>query len=203
MFLLTFRAAQNLYAVDVARVVEVVPRVELRGLPYAPAFFAGLFDYRGTVTPVVDLGLLLGSEACPDRLSTRIIVANCAPANCGPREPLALPGRAVTEEETIEEETIAGSRLVEPLRDRRRIIGLIAEQVSEVVSIEPGQVISPPIQLPQAPYLGAIVTIDQAMVQLIAPAKLLPASLWQSFLSVASDDSVKAGPPGHSEVGST
>ncbi|HKM56969.1 MAG TPA: chemotaxis protein CheW [Isosphaeraceae bacterium] len=197
MFLLTFRAAQNLYAVDVARVVEVVPRVELRGLPYAPAFFAGLFDYRGTVTPVVDLGLLLGSEACPDRLSTRIIVANCAPANCGPREPLALPGRAVTEEETI-----AGSQLVEPLRDRRRIIGLIAEQVSEVVSIEPGQVISPPIQLPQAPYLGAIVTIDQAMVQLIAPDKLLPASLWQSFLSVALDDSVKAGPPGHSEVGS-
>ena len=189
MFLLTFRAAQNPYAVDVAHVVEVVPRVELRRLPHAPPYLAGLFDYRGTVTPVIDLGFLLGSEACPNRLSTRIIVANCAPADFGPAEPLALPSRAVTEEETI-----VDSQPVEPSRDRRRIMGLIAEQVSEVVSIEPGQVISPPIQLSQTPYLGAIVTIDHTMVQLIAPDKLLPAPLWQTFFSVDSDDELKAGP---------
>ena len=179
MFLLTFRAAQNPYAVGVAHVVEVVPRVELRRLPHAPPYLAGLFDYRGTVTPVIDLGLLLGSEACLDRLSTRIIVTNCGPADRGPREPVTLPGRAVTEEETV-----VSSQQVEPSRDRRQIMGLIAEQVSDVVSIESGQVISPPIQLLQAPYLGAIVTIDHAMVQLIAPDKLLQASLWQSFFNV-------------------
>ena len=61
MLLLTFRAAENLYAVDVTRVVEVVPRVDLRRLPHAPDFLAGLFDYRGAVVPVIDLGILLGS----------------------------------------------------------------------------------------------------------------------------------------------
>jgi chemotaxis-related protein WspB len=198
MFVLTFRAAQYPYAVDVALVVEVVPRIELRRLPHAPSYLAGLFDYRGTVTPVIDLGLLLGSEACPERLSTRIIVANCAPVDLGRGQPLAGPEQAVNQEETM-----SGSQPAQTSRDRRRIMGLIAEQVSEVVSIEPGQVITPPIQLPQAPYLGAIVAIDHVMVQLIAPDRLVSTSIWQTFSGVDPNNGPEAAPPGHSEAGST
>ena len=91
MLLLTFRAAENLYAIDVARVVEVVPRINLRQLPHAPGFLAGVFDYRGKVVPVVDLGVLLGSESCRDRLSTRIILVNSRPA--APARP-GQPGEA-------------------------------------------------------------------------------------------------------------
>ena len=76
MLILTFTAGGNRYAVEAARVIELVPRVELRCMPHAPAFLAGLLDYRGTVVPVVDLGLLLGSSPCQDRLSTRIILVN-------------------------------------------------------------------------------------------------------------------------------
>src|SRR4051794_7179766 len=81
MLLLTFRAAESFYAVDVSRVVEVVPRIDLRRLPHAPAFLAGVFDYRGMVVPVVDLGVLLGSESCADRLSTRIILVDSRPGD--------------------------------------------------------------------------------------------------------------------------
>ena len=100
MLLLTFRAAESLYAVDVARVVEVVPRIDLRRLPHAPAFLAGVFDYRGMVVPVVDLGILLGSEACRDRLSTRIILVDSRPADRDPRamrrgSPSGSPGRGL------------------------------------------------------------------------------------------------------------
>ena len=79
MLLLTFTAGANRYAVDVARVVEVVPRVELRKIPHAPAFLAGLLGYRGKVVPVIDLGLLLGVAPCQDCLSTRIILVNDSP----------------------------------------------------------------------------------------------------------------------------
>ncbi len=79
MLLLTFTAAGEHYALDVAGVIELVPRVELRAIPHAPAFLAGLLGYRGEVVPVIDLGLLLGSSPCPDRLSTRIILVNSAP----------------------------------------------------------------------------------------------------------------------------
>ena len=79
--LLTFTAGPNRYAIDVARIVEIVPRVELRPIPHAPAFLAGLLGYRGKVVPVIDLGLLLDAAPCRDRLSTRIILVNDAPGD--------------------------------------------------------------------------------------------------------------------------
>src|SRR3954451_8554304 len=68
MLLLTFRVSDDLYAVAAERVVEVVPRVELRPIPHAPACLAGLFNYRGKAVPVIDLGILLGSTPCLERL---------------------------------------------------------------------------------------------------------------------------------------
>ncbi len=76
MLILTFTAGANRYAVDVGRVVELVPRVELRKLPHAPACLAGLLGYRGKIVPVIDLGILLDANPCRDRLSTRIILVD-------------------------------------------------------------------------------------------------------------------------------
>jgi chemotaxis-related protein WspB len=76
MLVLTFRVAEVLYAVAVKHVVEVVPRVALRGLPHAPDFLAGLLRYRGGAVPVVDLGLLMGESSCRERLDTRIILVD-------------------------------------------------------------------------------------------------------------------------------
>ena len=81
MLLLTLKAGANRYAIDVARVIELVPKVELRSIPHAPSFLAGLLGYRGKVIPVIDLGLLLGSVPCRDCLSTRIILVNDAPGD--------------------------------------------------------------------------------------------------------------------------
>lgn len=75
MLLLVFRIAGQAYAVEAARVVEVVPRVELRTVPHAPEPLAGLFRYRGRMVPVIDLGILLGNGPSPAVLSTRIILA--------------------------------------------------------------------------------------------------------------------------------
>ncbi len=76
MLLLVFRIAGDVYAVEAARVVEVVPRVELRALPHAPEALAGLLQYRGRMVPVIDLGILLGSRRSPCLLSTRIILVD-------------------------------------------------------------------------------------------------------------------------------
>src|SRR5271165_3279186 len=114
MLLLTFRAAENLYAIDVARVVEVVPRINLRRLPHTPGFLAGLFDYRGTVVPVVDLGILLGSESCRDRLSTRIILVNSRPA--APSRP-GQPGEA-TGPDRQDAASMTGSQQIEQPREQ-------------------------------------------------------------------------------------
>lgn len=92
MLMLTFDVNGCRYAVDVARVVEVVPRIALRPIPHAPPFLAGLFDLGGRMVPVVDLGVRLGGEPCRPRLSTRIVVAEDAAGRL-----LGLIGERVTE----------------------------------------------------------------------------------------------------------
>jgi len=142
MLLLMFRAGENLYAVDARRVVEVVPRVALRGVPHAPNFLAGLLGYRGGVVPVVDFSLLTGAPASRDVLSTRIVLVE-AGAPGGPA----------------------------------RVVGLAAEEVSHVARVEDRHAVSPVMALAEAPYLGAVVRLDEGLVQLVVPEKLLDGRL--------------------------
>jgi chemotaxis-related protein WspB len=201
MLLLTFRAAESLYAVDVARVVEVVPRVDLRRLPHAPAFIAGVFDYRGTVVPVIDLAVLLGSEPCRHRLSTRIILVNGRPADHNQE---SRPGGAGEHDRGEPKGQDATPEAHHRPEQRQWHLGLIAEQVSDVASITPGHVISAAMQLPQAPYLGAIVEIGREMAQLIVVDRVLDESLRGAFFGEGSDADADRGanPPAKTGAGS-
>jgi chemotaxis-related protein WspB len=133
MLLLVFRIAEDAYAIEAARVVELVPRVVLRSLPHAPEALAGLFRYRGRMVPVLDLGILLGSGPCRSFLSTRIILVN-----------EASPAEGTD------------------------VIGLIAQDVVDVLRIDGDRIIPPPALLGRNPYLGSIVSTDNGLIPLIA-----------------------------------
>lgn len=75
MLLLIFKADENQYALETTRVLRVLPRVALRKCPGAPAYIAGILNYRGAPVAVVDLGQLLNNSPCRQFLSTRIILA--------------------------------------------------------------------------------------------------------------------------------
>ena len=149
MLLLTFTASGEPYALDAARIIELVPRVELRAIPHAPAHLAGLLGYRGRVVPVVDLGLLLGSSPSSDRLSTRIILVKSEPGGQNRGEGPADADRVET-----------------------RILGLIAERVIDLVPVASEQVTPAPVHVPQAPYLDSVARIGPGFVPLIAVDKL-------------------------------
>jgi chemotaxis-related protein WspB len=72
---LGFEVGGALYAVRCSDLLELVPRVPLRELPQAPDYIPGQFTWRGAVTPVVDLSRRMTGAPCPDRLSSRILVA--------------------------------------------------------------------------------------------------------------------------------
>jgi chemotaxis-related protein WspB len=76
MLLLMFYLGEELYAVDSTEVVEIIPRIGLRPIYHAPAYGAGLFNYRGFFVPVIDLRQLLQGQSCYPCLSTRIIIVN-------------------------------------------------------------------------------------------------------------------------------
>jgi chemotaxis-related protein WspB len=62
------------YALEVSRIVEVVPLLALKRLPRAPNGVAGVFNYRGQPVPAIDLSALTVGEPAAERLSTRIVV---------------------------------------------------------------------------------------------------------------------------------
>src|SRR5437868_3285926 len=74
MLVLTFQVGQERLALDVRRIIEVVPRVRLQRPAGAPEWLAGLFVYRGFVLPVIDLHSLAAAGPCPPCLSSRIII---------------------------------------------------------------------------------------------------------------------------------
>jgi len=74
MLLLQFQAGPDRYGLDIGQVIEVSSLVSLRAVPHAPPEVAGTFNYRGTLTPVVDLTVLLTGVPSRLRMSTRIIL---------------------------------------------------------------------------------------------------------------------------------
>lgn len=74
MLLLLFKLQDDAYAIDSAKVVEVLPFLLTQKIPMTPKFIIGMANYRGNPIPVIDLGLLLNEQPCRQQLSTRIIL---------------------------------------------------------------------------------------------------------------------------------
>ncbi|MCT7959303.1 chemotaxis protein CheW [Laspinema sp. D1] len=74
MLMLLFYVGPDRYALGCSQVVEVIPLVELRKLYHAPEYMAGLFNYRGSIVPVLDLCHLIRGSSSRSCLSTRIIL---------------------------------------------------------------------------------------------------------------------------------
>ena len=74
MLFLQLQIGEDSYVLDTERVVEVLPLVRIQPIPGSPPGVAGLFNYRGTPVPVIDLTQLTLGHCAPRRLSTRLIV---------------------------------------------------------------------------------------------------------------------------------
>ena len=96
MLYVLFKLGNDRYALEAARVVEVVPLLALKKIPQSPKGVAGLMIYRGRPVPALDLCELTFGRPARELLSTRIIVINCAEANA-PEQLLGLIAEHATE----------------------------------------------------------------------------------------------------------
>ena len=71
---MTFKLGNELFAIGVAQVREVLEVSQITRVPTAPAYMRGVVNVRGQATPVVDLRLKFGLPAVPDTVHTRIVV---------------------------------------------------------------------------------------------------------------------------------
>ena len=165
MQLLTFTIADQPYAIESRRVIEVLPLVAARAIPLMPAYVRGMFTYRGRFVPLIDLARRLSDDGgvC-ERLSTRVIVVEFAPPGSAP-----APARS------------------EPLPIR---IGVVAENVISICSAEDAAASTSALALENAPFLGRMLRIGGQSVQLIVVERLLPPDLLHGLFP----DTVEASP---------
>lgn len=95
---LTYKLGDEMFAVSVAQVREVLELAPITKVPTAPAYMRGVVNVRGTAIPVVDLRLKFGLPAAADTLHTRIIVLELKIDG----EPCVLGGIADSVHEVIE-----------------------------------------------------------------------------------------------------
>lgn len=132
MVILLFSLGDMKFSINCEKVREVVPMVALEKAPNAPAPFAGFFNYRGMIVPVIDLCQFIHGRPCEVRLSTRIILVDYAKEDGSPR-----------------------------------VLGLLAEQVTETVRKSKDAILSPGIPTEESAYLGGIIMEGKNMIQYI------------------------------------
>ncbi len=71
---LTFRVGEEVFALDVSQVREVLDISNITKVPRAPEFMRGVINVRGSVVPVVDLRLKFGLPRTENTVDTRIVV---------------------------------------------------------------------------------------------------------------------------------
>jgi len=71
---LTFRLGEEVFAVDVRQVREVLDLTPITKVPQAPDFMRGVINLRGSVVPVVDLKMKFGLPKTEATVDTRIVV---------------------------------------------------------------------------------------------------------------------------------
>jgi len=101
---LTFSLSDELYALEVSKVKEVLEYQPITRVPKTPDFMRGVINVRGGIVPIVDLRLKFELPAQEQTVDTCIIVLEIA----------------------IEKETIT--------------VGTIADNVHEVVEIQPEEI---------------------------------------------------------------
>ena len=76
MKVLLFHIGRDRYGLPLARIVRVLPLLELKQLPLTPDYVAGLMDLHGTPVPVIDLSRLAGLPAAAAQFDTRIVIVD-------------------------------------------------------------------------------------------------------------------------------
>ena len=75
---LTFRLDEEVFALDITKVREVLDFTTVTKVPRTPEFMRGVINLRGSVVPVVDLRVKFGMTRTESTVNTCIIISEVA-----------------------------------------------------------------------------------------------------------------------------
>ena len=171
MLFLLFQLGNDRYVLEASRVVEVLPLLELKKIPQAPKGVAGLFNYRGRPVPAVDLSELTVDQPARERLSTRIIVVKLV--------------------ESSELRVDSSASQLSTINSQPKLLGLIAEHVTEMLRRESKDFVDSGVQLGAAPYLGPVLMDGNGVIQWVYEQRLLSEKVRDLLFSANEEGTMK------------
>ena len=73
-----FNLGDNLFAVDIMRIKEIILPQKLSSLPRASSILEGVINLRGTVIPVMDMRKRFGMPAAPEGITGKLLIVSLA-----------------------------------------------------------------------------------------------------------------------------
>ena len=95
---LTFKLRDEVFALEISKVREVLEYTTVTKIPRTPDFMSGVINLRGNVVPVIDLNLKLGMSQTEKTIDTCIIIVEIAATG----ETVVLGALADSVQEVIE-----------------------------------------------------------------------------------------------------
>jgi len=102
---LTYKLGDEVFAIDIAKVREVLDFTTLTKVPRTPAFMRGVINLRGSVVPVVDMRLKFGMAKTEQTVNTCVIITEVTVD--GETTVLGILADSVQEVMGLESESIA------------------------------------------------------------------------------------------------
>ncbi len=161
MLFILFRLGSERYALSIQHIVEILPVVEWKTIPYSTKGILGVFNYHDQIVPLLDLSEFVAGQPSRLLMSTRIMLVSYSEAGI--------------DSETSEDST------------EKRLLGLMAEEVTRTFTASLDDFKELGVEVEEASYLGPVISDSLGIIQLVEVQKLLPEDVReQLFLSIKS-----------------
>lgn len=129
----SFRLNNELYALNILDVQEIIKPIQITVVPLAPRWIAGVINLRGQILPLIHLARRLGLPASPQGRSARFIIA----------------------------------------RHKERRIGLVVDEVLEVLRLYNDNLEVPPPHLEHREYIRHVSKEERGIAMVLNLKKIL------------------------------
>ncbi|RMH61555.1 MAG: purine-binding chemotaxis protein CheW [Zetaproteobacteria bacterium] len=135
MLCVRFRLGDDDYAIPARKVERVLPLVDLRPVPRAPAWVAGTMNYHGRIVPVIDLCALHLGRPVRRRVGTRLLLVRFRRGG-GDEALLGLLAERVTDMLRVEDEAWQDTGVGVPEAPQLGGIALVDQRQVQCIEVD-------------------------------------------------------------------
>lgn len=129
----SFRLHQEIYALNILHVQEIIKALPVTPVPHAHPWIAGVINLRGQIIPLIYLARRLELDVMPAQRSTRFVI----------------------------------------VRSRDQSVGLVVDEVLEVLRLHENNTESPPNHLQHRDYIQTVSKQERGMIMVLDLPKIL------------------------------